>query len=179
MDNSIDNSKIKPIPSVLGGGCIIACACIGAGMLGLPSAGAGVWFIGSMFVLVITMLVMITSGCLLLEALQSYPYKSSFSTLTKDLLGKKVQVVTNLMVYFVGAILLYAYITSSGLIIQGYTSINAKFASVLFVLFYSNLVLHSGSRSRFNHSPNIYGFKFYFFHNWISYKPRCSRSFCS
>ncbi|HFQ4974582.1 TPA: aromatic amino acid transport family protein [Vibrio vulnificus] len=143
MDNSIDKSKIKPIPSVLGGGCIIACACVGAGMLGLPSAGAGVWFIGSMIVLVITMLVMITSGCLLLEALQSYPYKSSFSTLTKDLLGKKVQVVTNLTVYFVGAILLYAYITSSGLIIQGYTSLNAKFASILFVLCFSIPIWHS------------------------------------
>ena len=30
-------------PSVTGGACIIASVCVGAGMLGLPSAGAGAW----------------------------------------------------------------------------------------------------------------------------------------
>ena len=28
-------------PSLVGGACIIASVCVGAGMLGLPSAGAG------------------------------------------------------------------------------------------------------------------------------------------
>ncbi len=30
-------------PSLFGGACIIASVCVGAGMLGLPSAGAGAW----------------------------------------------------------------------------------------------------------------------------------------
>lgn len=39
-------------PSLFGGACIIASVCVGAGMLGLPSAGAGAWtlvYVGARF----------------------------------------------------------------------------------------------------------------------------------
>ncbi len=130
-------------PSTIGGACIVACICVGAGMLGLPAAGAGIWTIGALVVLVFTMLIMTTSGCLLLEVLKDYPYRSSFSSITKDLLGKEINLFNNLMIYFVGGILLYAYITSSGLIINEYFGIAPQLASILFVLIFSGLVWHS------------------------------------
>ena len=138
----MDTETTQP-PSIIGGACIVACICVGAGMLGLPAAGAGVWTIGALIALVFTMLIMTTSGCLLLEVLRDYPYRSSFSSITKDLLGKEINLFNNLMIYFVGGILLYAYITSSGLILNEYFGISPQLASILFVLVFSGLVWHS------------------------------------
>ena len=42
-------------PSLVGGACIIAGVCVGAGMLGLPSAGAGAWSLWSMLAVALTM----------------------------------------------------------------------------------------------------------------------------
>lgn len=136
-------SQAQKKPSVFGGACIVTCVCIGAGMLGLPTAGAGGWFLWSSLALVFTMIIMTASGCLLLEAYKSFPFRSSFSTVTRELLGPKMSIFNNLAVYFVGAILLYAYTTSSGLIIEQYTHLNPSFASVVFVLLFSSLVWHS------------------------------------
>ncbi len=134
---------MKKQPSLIGGACIIASVCVGAGMLGLPSAGAGAWTTWSVLAITLTMAVMTLSGWMLLEAFQSYDLKVSFDTVTKDLLGKEVNFFNNLTVYFVGGILLYAYITSSGLILQDMLSINSKIASVIFVLLFSAFVWHS------------------------------------
>ncbi|MCG9784613.1 hypothetical protein L1D52_19885 [Vibrio brasiliensis] len=57
---------------------------------------------------------MTLSGCLILEVLQTYPYTSSFSTLTQDLLRTPMICLNNIMVCLVAAILLYAYISSAG-----------------------------------------------------------------
>lgn len=130
-------------PSLFSGASIVACVCIGAGMLGLPTAGAGSWTIWSSLTLIATMLIMTASGCLLLESYKSYPFRSSFSTVTRDLLGPQIATLNNLAVYFVGAILLYAYTTSSGLIIEQYTSVNASIGSILFVFLFSAFVWHS------------------------------------
>ncbi|MGM0570923.1 aromatic amino acid transporter [Marinobacter sp.] len=130
-------------PSLIGGSCIIASVCVGAGMLGLPSSGAGAWTLWSSIALVLTMVVMTLSGWLLLEAFQHYDLRASFNTVTKSLLGPRVNIFSNLMVYFVGGILLYAYITSSGLIIQDMAGIDSKLASVAFVAVFSLVVWHS------------------------------------
>jgi len=130
-------------PSIIGGTSVVTCVCIGAGMLGLPAAGSGSWFIWSSLALIVTMVIMTASGCLLLEAYKAYPFRSSFSTVTRDLLGPKIALINNLAVYFVGAILLYAYTTSSGLIIEQYTHINSTLASIIFVLLFSSFVWHS------------------------------------
>ncbi len=134
---------MKKNPSLIGGACIIASVCVGAGMLGLPSAGAGAWTVWSMLAIAITMVVMTISGWMLLEAFRHYDLKVSFDTVTKDLLGNKVNLLNNITVYFVGGILLYAYITSSGLILQDVLGLNAKVASALFVLIFSAFVWHS------------------------------------
>ena len=130
-------------PSVTGGACIIASVCVGAGMLGLPSAGAGAWTSWSSLAIILTMIIMTVSGWMLLEAFKPYELTASFNSVTKDLLGHKINVFNNLTVYFVGGILLYAYITSSGLILSGLLGINSQLASVLFVLVFSCFVWHS------------------------------------
>ena len=130
-------------PSVIGGACIIASVCVGAGMLGLPSAGAGAWTSWSSLAIILTMIIMTVSGWMLLEAFKPYELTASFNSVTKDLLGHKINVFNNLTVYFVGGILLYAYITSSGLILGGLLGIDSQLASVLFVLAFSWFVWHS------------------------------------
>lgn len=130
-------------PSLIGGACIIASVCVGAGMLGLPSAGAGSWTIWSILAITLTMAVMTVSGWLLLEAFKHYDLSVSFNTVTLDMLGSKVNLFNNLTVYFVGGILLYAYTTSFGLILQGSLGIDSKLASILFVFVASSVVWHS------------------------------------
>lgn len=134
---------MKKEPSIIGGSCIIASVCVGAGMLGLPSAGAGAWTIWTLLVILLTMVLMTMSGWMLLETFKKYDFKVSFDTVTKDLLGEKVNFINNLAVYFVGGILLYAYITTSGLILQDVLGLDSKLASILFVLVFSLLVWHS------------------------------------
>lgn len=134
---------MKGKPSLFGGACIIASVCVGAGMLGLPSAGAGAWTTWSVIAISLTMAVMTISGWMLLEAFKHYDLKVSFDTVTKDMLGDNVNRINNLAVYFVGGILLYAYVTSSGIILEGMFNINSKIASVLFVLLFSGFVWHS------------------------------------
>ena len=130
-------------PSVMGGACIIASVCVGAGMLGLPSAGAGAWTTWSSLAIILTMIIMTVSGWMLLEAFKRYELTASFNSVTKDLLGHRVNIFNNLTVYFVGGVLLYAYITSSGLILSGLFGIGSQLASVLFVLVFSWFVWHS------------------------------------
>ncbi|MFV8570116.1 aromatic amino acid transporter [Marinobacter sp. SBS5] len=138
-----DRPASKPVPSLIGGASIIASVCVGAGMLGLPSSGAGAWTVWSSLALVLTMVVMTLSGWMLLEAFKHFDLRASFNTVTKSLLGARVNVFSNLTVYFVGGILLYAYITSSGLIIQSMTGVDSKLVSVVFVLLFSLVVWHS------------------------------------
>ena len=61
----------------------------GAGMLGLPSAGAGAWTLWSMLAVALTMVVMTVSGWMLLESYRGYPLRVSFDTVTRDLLGRR------------------------------------------------------------------------------------------
>ncbi|MDD1780052.1 aromatic amino acid transporter [Enterovibrio sp. ZSDZ35] len=130
-------------PSLIGGACIIASVCVGAGMLGLPSSGAGAWTVWSILAITATMIVMTISGWMLLESFKHYDLKVSFNSVTKDLLGSKVNLFNNITVYFVGGILLYAYITSSGLILQEITGLSSQLTSIIFVLVFSLFVWHS------------------------------------
>ncbi len=141
---------MKKQPSLFGGASIIAGVCVGAGMLGLPTSGAGAWTIWSMAAIILTMLVMTLSGWLLLDVYKGYALRASFNTVTQDILGKKVNIINNLAVYFVGGILLYAYTTTSGGIIESiakpYLDLGeyaSRIWSVLFVLVFSFFVWHS------------------------------------
>ncbi|WP_439243337.1 aromatic amino acid transporter [Lonepinella sp. BR2474] len=107
-------------PSLLGGIMIIAGGTIGAGMLANPISTAGVWFTGSLLILLYTWFCMTSSGLMLLEANLHYPTGSSFNTIVKDLLGNGWNVLNGLSLAFVMYILTYAYITSGGGITEGF-----------------------------------------------------------
>lgn len=104
----------KNSPSLLGGAMITAGTAVGAGMLANPTAMSGVWFVGSIIVLLYTCFCMTTSGLMILEANLHYPTGSSFDTIVKDLLGQGWNIINGLSVAFVLYILTYAYITSGG-----------------------------------------------------------------
>lgn len=57
-------------------------------MLANPTSTAGVWFVGSIIVLIYTWFCMTTSGPTLLEANLHYPSGAGFDTVVKDLLGR-------------------------------------------------------------------------------------------
>jgi len=101
-------------PPLLGGIMIIAGGTIGAGMLANPISTAGVWFTGSLLILIYTWFCMMSSGLMLLEANLHYPTGASFDTIVKDLLGNGWNVLNGLSLAFVLYILTYAYITSGG-----------------------------------------------------------------
>lgn len=138
---------MKKSPSIFGGACIIASVCVGAGMLGLPTSGAGAWTIWSILTICLTMITMTLSGWLLLEAYKHFDLRASFNTVTKSLLGNSVNVINNLSVYFVGGILLYAYTTASGGILSGLmgdvVALDSRVWSIIFVFVFSFFVWHS------------------------------------
>ena len=101
-------------PTLLGGAMIIAGTIIGAGMLANPTATSGVWFIGSLAVLLYTWFSMLASGLMILEANTHYPVGASFDTIVRDSLGKGWNIVNGLGVAFVLYLLTYAYIFVGG-----------------------------------------------------------------
>ncbi|MTC25189.1 tryptophan permease, partial [Providencia alcalifaciens] len=73
---------IKPPkrPSILGGSMIIAGTAVGAGMFSIPMVTSGVWFSGSVVLLIYTFICMLLSGLMILEANMNYPAGASFHT---------------------------------------------------------------------------------------------------
>ena len=141
---------MKKQPSLLGGASIITGVCVGAGMLGLPMSGAGAWTGWTLAAITFTMITMTPSGWLLLEVYQDHPIRASFNTVTQAVLGKHINIINNLAVYFVGGILLYAYITASGDILQNLAkpyldlgNASGRIWSVIFVAIFSFFVWHS------------------------------------
>lgn len=101
-------------PSLFGGAMIIAGTVIGAGMLANPTATSGVWFTGSLIVLLYTWFSMLSSGLMILEVNTHYPHGASFDTMVKDLLGQGWNVFNGLSVAFVLYLLTYAYVFVGG-----------------------------------------------------------------
>ena len=93
---------------------IIAGTVIGAGMLANPTATSGVWFTGSLAVLLYTWFSMLSSGLMILEVNTHYPHGASFDTMVKDLLGPTWNVINGVAVAFVLYLLTYAYIFVGG-----------------------------------------------------------------
>lgn len=104
-------------PSVIGGAMIIAGTAVGAGMFSIPIVTSGVWFTGSIILLIYTWACMFFSGLMILEANMNYPAGASFHTIVKDLLGPVWNSINGLSITFVLYILTYAYISAGSSII--------------------------------------------------------------
>lgn len=105
-------------PTVLGGTMIIAGTSIGAGMLALPVTSAGMWFHWSVLMLFGTWMLMLLSSQALLEVNLHYESGASFHTLVQDTLGPWWNLINGLSVAFVLYILVYAYVSGGGSIVQ-------------------------------------------------------------
>ncbi|QZN97298.1 tryptophan permease [Symbiopectobacterium purcellii] len=114
---SADVFPLSRSRSAFGGAMIIAGTAVGAGMFSIPIVTAGVWFSGSVLLLVATWFCMFASGLMILETNLHYPAGASFHTMVKDLLGKQWNTLNGLSVTFVLYILTYAYISAGGSII--------------------------------------------------------------
>lgn len=86
---STDSLQGLPRPSMLGGTMIISGTAVGAGMLSLPIVTSGLWFNGSVTLLVYIWACMLISGLMILEAMMHYPSGVNFYTSVKDLLGAR------------------------------------------------------------------------------------------
>ncbi|TNH44074.1 tryptophan permease [Photorhabdus luminescens] len=114
---SIETTQSLKRPPILGGAMIIAGTAVGAGMFSTPVVTSGVWFTGSIILLVYTWACMYFSGLMILETNLNYPAGASFHTITKDLLGKGWNAINGISIAFVLYILTYAYISAGGSII--------------------------------------------------------------
>lgn len=135
---STDTSQTPSRPSVLGGAMIIAGTAVGAGMFSIPIVTSGVWFGGSVALLIYTWACMLISGLMILEATLNYPAGASFHTLVKDLLGNGWNTLNGLSITFVLYILTYAYISAGGSIIthtlEGMIGTHQAMAGLVFAL---------------------------------------------
>ncbi|WP_323159317.1 aromatic amino acid transport family protein, partial [Pseudomonas marginalis] len=87
------------------------------GMFSIPIVTSGVWFTGSIILLIYTGACMFFSGLMILEANMNYPAGASFHTMVKDLLGPVWNSINGLSITFVLYILTYAYISAGSSII--------------------------------------------------------------
>src|SRR5699024_1662394 len=92
----------------------IAGTAVGAGMLSYLTSTSGVWFLGSLVVLLYVWLCMTLSGLMLLEARMRFPTGASFHSMVKQLLGNRWNQLTSLSLVFVLYSLTYAYIFVGG-----------------------------------------------------------------
>ena len=135
---SADTIQKLSRPSVLGGAMIIAGTAVGAGMFSIPIVTSGVWFSGSVALLVYTWACMLISGLMILEAALHYPSGASFHTIVKDLLGKGWNTINGISIAFVLYILTYAYISAGGSIIahtlEGIVGVGQSTAGLVFAV---------------------------------------------
>ena len=93
---------------------IVAGTTIGAGMLALPIASAGLGFSTALVLLILTWVLMTYTALLMLELHQYASVDSTLNTLAKSILGKKGQYIANFSMVFLFYGLCAAYIAGGG-----------------------------------------------------------------
>ena len=93
---------------------IIAGTTIGAGMLALPIASAGLGFSTAIIVLLFAWLLMAYTALLMLEVHQHACTEATLNTLAKSILGKKGQIIANTSMIFLFYALFADYIAGGG-----------------------------------------------------------------
>jgi len=107
------------VNKTIGSMLIIAGTTIGAGMLALPIASAGLGFTTATLLLFAMWLLMTYTALLMLELHQHANQKATLNTLAKSILGKKGQIVANFSMLFLLYALCAAYIAGGGTQLQG------------------------------------------------------------
>ncbi|KZN62336.1 tyrosine transporter TyrP [Pseudoalteromonas luteoviolacea CPMOR-1] len=102
----------------LGSMLIVAGTTIGAGMLALPIASAGLGFSTSLILIIATWLLMTYTALLMLEVHQFANKEATLNTLAKQILGKKGQYIANFSMIFLFYALCAAYIAGGGAQLQ-------------------------------------------------------------
>lgn len=134
------NSKI------LGSTLIIAGTTIGAGMLALPLASAGIGFPTSLTIMLVLWLLMTYTALLMLELHQHAPSNATLHTLAKQFLGDKGKWVASIAMLFLFYALCSAYIAGGGAQfgerISQFTGIevNGSIATVIFTIIVAFIV---------------------------------------
>lgn len=125
---------------ILGSILIIAGTTIGAGMLALPVASAGLGLLGSLTVITLMWALMAYTALLMLEVHQYAPASATLNTLSRDILGPKGQTVSIVAMLFLFYSLCAAYIAGGGeqlnakLIQAGWVTDNSIIGTILFTL---------------------------------------------
>ncbi|MFC1235666.1 aromatic amino acid transporter [Vibrio sp. F74] len=134
------NSKI------LGSTLIIAGTTIGAGMLALPLASAGIGFPTSLTIMLVLWLLMTYTALLMLELHQHAPSNATLHTLAKQFLGNKGKWIASIAMLFLFYALCSAYIAGGGAQfgerISQFTGIavNGSIATVIFTIIVAFIV---------------------------------------
>lgn len=105
-------------PSARGGVFIITGTSIGAGMFSLPVLTSNMWFGWAVLFLCVSWYCMYSSALYLLEANQKFKHGVNFDSMTKALLPTSLRVLNGLSVLFVSYILVYAYISGGGSMLE-------------------------------------------------------------
>jgi len=141
----------------LGSMLIIAGTTIGAGMLALPIASAGLGFSTATVLLFSAWALMTYTALLMLEVHQYAHVEATLNTLAKSLLGKKGQVIANFSMIFLFYALCAAYIAGGGSQLQTklieWTSLELPIqsGSVLFAIVFGTIItLGTGTVDKIN-----------------------------
>eukprot|EP00493_Phyllostaurus_siculus_P004372 UN04393 len=97
---------------------IVAGTTIGAGMLALPIASAGLGFNTALALIIASWLLMTYTALLMLELHQYAPRDATLNTLAKRWLGKRGQYIANFSMIFLFYALCAAYIAGGGAQLQ-------------------------------------------------------------
>ncbi len=102
------------ISRVFGSTLIIAGTTIGAGMLALPLASAGIGFIPSLIIMLVLWALMAYTALLMVEVHQYSDSSATLHTLAKEFLGTKGKLVAGFAMFFLFYALCAAYIAGGG-----------------------------------------------------------------
>lgn len=134
-------------PPLFHGVVLVTSATIGAGIFSLPIVSAGMWFPWAIACLFAVWLLSYLGALFLLEATLVYPRGASFYTIVKGTLGDRWNLANSIGQAFLMYILLYAYISAGGNIVNhtlasitgGESPIPQNISSVLFAAFFAAL----------------------------------------
>ena len=110
------NNTEKPIRH---GAALVAGGAIGAGMFALPIAAAGAWTVWTFIGLVAICFLTVTAASILLQVHSRFELGASFHTLVLKSYGPLLAWLNNISIVFIMLILMYAYITAGGRVLQG------------------------------------------------------------